>query len=582
MATFNPVIERKKAQAELFWEQTSQSSRLASLVAVVSCAVLWPFVEPVPLLLWGLMTLTLSQARILALHHWLKNHSIDQMPERFLKLASYSMVFPGIAWMSLVFLYIPANDPNVFLIVLFLVAGMVSNSLPALSSSVSAYISFISPPAIALVSMSLMNDNWKLAIILVLSVGGLIAMARKNNSFINKAITLDLENCSLLTDMTAAKKKVELANESKTRFLAGISHDLRQPLQALTIYLDLLIPFQRQSKPKYLIDQANRAQNELTDAFNTLLELGRFETANIEVNRQVVDLQQLCKELAQSYRIIVEQKALKFHLELVPAICDTDRFLVSRILNNLISNAIKFTEKGEISLITQIIDGRLLVKVQDTGPGIAPGDQQAIFQEYYQVNPNQRRSGVGLGLNLSQSLCRAMDIKLNLDSTLGKGSQLFFSLPLCPDQSAIDKNALIYDSSNPYSQENYQHSDAVEPGLLTFIEDNVIVSDAVKRLFIDWGWTVDHFECFEHWSDSTKTTRPDLLISDYDLPNGKSGLASVKSIRQHWRDETLPSIILTGRSDPESLKKIKLAKIFPLTKPVKLPQLQIAIRHLKT
>lgn len=578
MTIFDKKEQREKARAELFWEQTLQSSRLATLVAIVSCAVLWPFVEHTTLVLWGIATAVLSQGRIFFLARRRRRGEIDNNPGRFLRVASYSMVFPGIAWMSLVYLYIPADDPNVFLIVLFLVAGMVSNSIPALSSSVPAYLSFITPPAIALISISLWTGSWKLAIILVLSVGGLIAMAKKNNLFISRAITLDIENKALLEDVTRAKNEVEQANQSKSRFLAGISHDLRQPLQALTIYLDLLRPFQKQSEPRYLTDQANRAQNELSDAFNTMLELSRFDLSEVDTHPAVVDMEHLCREIAEHYRVEAEQIGLAFNLQLVSAVCHTDRFLVGRILNNLLSNAIKFTEKGQVELIATIADGSLTLSVRDTGAGISVEDQKAIFQEYYQVDPRQRRNGVGLGLNLSKSLCDALGSVLQVKSEPGVGSELSFALPL-DDSGALPAESSLQDAAS-FPLVSSESIDMEFPsGLLTFIEDNPSVSDAMSRLFSEWGWTVDHYRSFEHWCSSDKPERPDLIISDYDLPSEDNGIRSIEKIRDHWRTQ-LPSIVLTGRSDAESLNSIKSARIYPLKKPVKLPQLKTAIHHL--
>ena len=564
------------AQVELLWQQSRHSAILASIVSSITCLLLWSSVDHVPLLIWGGLALALSLGRIALLSKWLRAHPVETQPEKFLSLVSYSMLLPGFSWMLLAVLYIPLVDNHVFLIIIFLIAGMISFSMPTLSSSVPAYISFITLPAIGIITMSWIYEGIGLAMILVLSVIVLTISCRKNNHFILRAITLDIDNKRLLNETIKAKRIIEKTSQSKSHFLAGISHDLRQPLQALSIFLDLLKPFQINEKAKSLLNKAITAHNDLSDTFTSLLELSRFESGEFKVDLQAVNIKEICDRLSEPYQILASNKGLDFSVDIPSVTCLVDRFLLSRICTNLLSNALKFTEKGKIKLTGKIDNKKLIISVKDTGTGIDQEAQKSIFNAYYQVEKQQRHKGVGLGLNLAHEMCEKLGTHLHVISEKGNGSEFYFSLPLATIQQNDKSNQKASILKKQIMSETASFD--IEPGMLVLIEDNLEVSDAIKNLFTEWGWTIYYADSFESFKEVNLASMPDLVISDYDLNSQFTGIDTIKEIRQQWQQD-VPAIILTGRSDIESLKAIKRENIYPLVKPVKLPQLQIAMKY---
>lgn len=564
------------AQVELLWQQSRHSAMLACMVSTMACLLLWPYVEPLPLVIWGIFALILSMGRIALLNKWLQLHPIETQPERFLSLVSYTMLFPGFSWMLLTLLYVPMGDNHVFLIVSILIAGMIATSMPVLSSSVVAYISFIALPAIGIISMSWIYESVGIAIIFFMSGVVFIIAARKNNRFILRAITLDIDNKRLLSETIDAKKIIEKTSQSKSHFLAGISHDLRQPLQALSIFLDLLKPLQPNKKSEKLLGKAITAQNDLSETFTALLELSRFESGEFKIDIQVMDIKAISDNFSEPYRILASNKGLDFSIDMPSVNCLVDRFLLARICNNLLSNAIKFTERGRVQITGKVDNKKLVISVKDTGTGIDKEAQQSIFNAYYQVEKKQRQKGVGLGLNLAYEMCEKLGSHLYVISEKDKGSEFYFSLPLA-EQQQDDKNNEQATILNGQVAPN-KTSLEIEPGLLMLVEDNPEVSDAIKHLFTQWEWSVHSTDSFEKLSADNQKHLPDLVISDYDLNSQFTGIDTIKEIRQQWQQD-VPAIILTGRSDAKSLAAIKKENIYPLVKPVKLPQLQTAMKY---
>lgn len=227
------------------------------------------------------------------------------------------------------------------------------------------------------------------------------------------------------------------ANQAKSDFLAVISHELRTPLNAIMGFTDLLaagIPdplTDAQAKQVARIDASARHLLELIDE---ILTFTRTETGREEVQYQKADLVQLIRSVTNSFEPLAREKGLAFHVDIPdrPTPIETDTRMVKQIIGHLLSNAVKFTERGEIAVSAEVDSGQLVIRVRDTGIGLAPEDLERIFDPFVQIERalTREKGGTGLGLSVTRRLARLLGGDVTVESELGEGSTFTVTLPL--------------------------------------------------------------------------------------------------------------------------------------------------------
>ncbi|HXC59349.1 MAG TPA: HAMP domain-containing sensor histidine kinase, partial [Steroidobacteraceae bacterium] len=239
------------------------------------------------------------------------------------------------------------------------------------------------------------------------------------------------ENAALLERLEAdrnviqgALEEARLANASKSRFMAAASHDLRQPLHALTMFLGTLGFHVTTDDARRLLGRVKDTVRVLEDQFNSLLDMSRFDAGAVAVNLQSFRLDSLVEKIIEEFRPQAESKGLAMSVDAEPALVQSDPLLLGRLLRNLIDNAVHYSVQGRVTLYIQQAGDHFILAVQDTGPGIAADQQARIFDEYVQLdNPaRQRQRGVGLGLAIVRRIDQLLGLRLQLQSAPGKGA----------------------------------------------------------------------------------------------------------------------------------------------------------------
>lgn len=266
-----------------------------------------------------------------------------------------------------------------------------------------------------------------ISLLLVVATQSMVAERRRREALSEANQDLAVVN----RDLDAARRQADTANAAKSRFLAAASHDLRQPMQTLGIYLHLL----SESTPpahKPVAAEALRAFDTTQRMLSSLLDIAALESGNQQMQRQGVDMAALLTALAGQIRPLAAARGLEVRLRTCPVQVETDPVMMERMLRNLMDNALKYTAKGAVLLACrQGRDGGLRVKVADSGPGIPPDKRDLIFEDFYQVaNPERDRSkGLGLGLATVSRTARLLGYRLELYSRLGKGSSFVVVIP---------------------------------------------------------------------------------------------------------------------------------------------------------
>ena len=381
--------------------------------------------------------------------------------------------------------------------------------------------------------------------------------------------TTELENTN--KELTAAKEAAEQANASKTRFLVAASHDLRQPLQAITTHTDILGLRSSQPQVAENIEQLRNASRSMARILDKLAEISKLESGEVSRDIRVFDIDVLLDELRKQHTPAAAAKRLTLQ------ICECDRnirsdyTLLLQILQNLISNAISYTNAGSITVGCHARDGMLRIAVTDTGIGIQETDRDAIFEEFCQLNnpARDRNKGMGMGLAIVRRLAGLLDLTLHLDSAPGHGSTFAIDVPLAAGMPAHAGETGESTACKPVSPRE----------TILLIDDDASVRHSQQMLLEAMGYRV------RSAADADGARRlvgnrddlPDLIISDYRLPEGETGSSLVERLRADT-GRRIPAIILTGDVTLASLEGGP-ADLLLLRKPVATGELEQSIRQ---
>jgi two-component system, chemotaxis family, CheB/CheR fusion protein len=358
--------------------------------------------------------------------------------------------------------------------------------------------------------------------------------------------------------MTAADR----ANVAKSRFLAAASHDLRQPLQTLALLQGLLAKTVEGPKAQKLVQRVDDTLGAMSGMLNTLLDINQIEAGTVQAKITTFAVGDLLQRLRDEFTYHADAKQLSLRLVPCSLSIASDPRLLEQMLRNLISNAIKYTVTGKILIGCRRRKGRLSIEIWDSGVGIDSHNLQAVFDEYHQVdNPARERSrGLGLGLSIVKRLGDLLGHPVHVRSEPKKGSVFAIEvtdLPLQPEgRSLISLNA------DPQVTNHNGH--------IMIIEDDPEVLELLEILITDDGhhvaWAKDGVAALKL---ATQTGgKPDLILSDYNLPGGMNGVEVTGKLRQQI-GRTVPVIILTGDISTAALRDIADHDCEQLNKPVK-------------
>jgi signal transduction histidine kinase/CheY-like chemotaxis protein len=388
------------------------------------------------------------------------------------------------------------------------------------------------------------------------------------DQFNNMAAQLQDSYAHLERKVEQRTHQLELANLSKSRFLAAASHDLRQPLHALNLFLAQLHgetdPVER-GRVVAQIDAAVAAMNEL---FNALLDISKLDAHALKPSITQFPLDRLLRRIETTFMAAAREKGLRFRVLSSNAWVCSDFILLERILLNLVSNAARYTTKGGVLVGCRRRGSVVTIEVWDSGVGIPADQHRNIFGEFYQLtSDHERRSGLGLGLAIVDRLCRLLDHPITVDSRFGRGSRFTVSVPLVPPARAGD---------HPPVAATYQ----LARKLVLIIDDDPLVLDAMRGLLQSWGCGVATAA-----SERAALTAlaggcaPDLIISDYRLGDGTTGFELIEHLRAAF-GAPVAAFLISGDTAPERLQEASACGYCLLHKPVLPMTLRATISHL--
>src|SRR3989441_7434513 len=339
-----------------------------------------------------------------------------------------------------------------------------------------------------------------------------------------------------------ARREAEAANIAKTKFLAAASHDLRQPMQALSMYASVLEERVTDANALRVVHGIQLSVTTLEQMFDSLLDISKIESGVIKPNVVAFPLMPLIDYVVETEKAIAAQKNLEVRVIPTSASVRSDPVLLERMLKNLVTNAIRYTERGKIIIgCRRVGRGRLRLEVVDSGIGIALEEQERIFDDYYQLSGSSAQ-GLGLGLPIVKSLGELLGHPVSLKSAPGRGSVFSIELARAPDIA-------------PASLASPVPAAALSRLKIVLVDDDVEIRDSMGLLLESWGC---RYVAAGTLAEIEKELRaqsitPDALIVDYRLADAMSGLQVVERLRAAFGKQ-LPALIITGTANPSHLE----------------------------
>lgn len=391
----------------------------------------------------------------------------------------------------------------------------------------------------------------------------LLRTGRDHHETTRRNLVLRFENQDLVIELSNKKEEAEAANRAKSNFLAAASHDLRQPMQTLSFLAASLDLRLKNSPERETVKRISMSVEALEELFDALLDISKLDAAVIQAHPEPVALGPLFAKLEVEFAPVAEAKGLRLRVVPSSAWIQTDPMLLARVLQNLIGNAIRYTQHGSVMLMARR-KGRdgIAIEVRDSGVGVASEHQTRIFEEYYQVgNPERdRRKGLGLGLAIVKRIVGLLGHRLELRSGPGAGS--VFSLLV----SRVD--------TFPAAQQARTAAvSSVAGHRILVIDDNPEVCTSLAELLHTWGCEVVTATSEREAAEKSTGRLPDLMLVDYRLRDGRTGIQAVSGLRSHFAQE-IPAILLTGDTGPDVLRAATAAYLPLLHKPVRAAGLQ--------
>lgn len=381
---------------------------------------------------------------------------------------------------------------------------------------------------------------------------------------------ISIENARLYAYM---EERVVARTMELTRFLAVASHDLRQPMHALNLYLGAFVNYDLPKAVRPLLADVRQCAQILNDMFLALLDISRLDARVVQPHQEVFPITSLLSRIRVEFEPQARAKGLRLRVVPCTAFAHSDPHLVERVLRNFVTNAVRYTERGTILVGCRRQGRRLRLAVYDTGIGIAPDEQRAVFDEFYQAGNRgrDRANGLGLGLAIVRRLARLLSTPLTLVSKPGQGSMFAIDLPLAtpaemtPAQIAVPLRAQA----------------ELAGKFVLVVDDEKTILDAMQVLLQQWECTVLTATSGQDALQQLTSMRkiPNAMICDYRLLDGETGLQVVHTLHAEF-NEPIPALLITGDTTPELIRET-LASGFPVMhKPIQAPALREALERL--
>ncbi|NQZ31635.1 MAG: response regulator [Oceanospirillaceae bacterium] len=547
------------------------------LVAVIGLTsilvnIFWDKVDTLTIMIWVSANALVILSRVCFIIYSKRNLNLNNAKIHAFFFALGSLMI-GFIWSAASFIFLDFNDPISVIVMVTVLTGTSAGALVTFSAYLPAFYLYntcvLGPLAWLLINQPV-SELTQLGYIIIVFWASLIGYSHAINRNLQQFILMRFENVGLLKNLTKQLDISEQASVDKSRYLAATSHDLRQPLHALQLFLGNLGSLVNPAPQQFLIAKSIAASTTLNRLLSALMDVSRLDSGEVALDMQPVLLDEFISEIAQEFQIECEQNGIDLAVSTMPINVVSDPLLLGRCLRNLLSNAIAHAAAKKISIICKIEpDNQVIIQIVDDGVGIKYSELDNVFSEFYQLkNPERdRNKGLGLGLAIVKKLTTLMDHQLSLSSVESNGCT--FSIQLSGSEAPLITSLLSDQTID------------ISGVFIVVVDDDPDICEAMSITLKRWGCEVIICNSTQELIDEfnhLKYSAPDVIIADYRLRDNLTGVDTIKQVRAFF-DDHIPAIIMSGDAGETVIKESAGLLCHYQQKPISLPDLKKLIKE---
>lgn len=458
----------------------------------------------------------------------------------------------GLAWGFAGFFFMHSDAPIDHVVLMGIIVGTAFGSVPLYACWLPGLWSFLPaillPPYLRIVELYDVPAVTTIELLITI-VFVLIYFGRRLNQIFTESIYQAIEREQLMVQLIQQRQKAEFAHAAaemaivnRTRFFAGANHDLRQPLQAMSIFISLL-ESTVDAKSKPLVENLSKACQSVSTLVDQILMISKLEAGSLKSNPSTFNIRTLIEELESEFTPMAEKKGLTVEMRAEDLMIYSDEFLLSRILRNLIGNSLRYTREGKIVVrAKKYRSDKMIISVCDQGSGISAEDRAHLFSEFFRGDAGRSAGeGFGLGLSIVHKIADLLGIRLKVRSKVGTGTIFRLEMSLAPETKQVEMLQTVPRGDTIQSLSGVS---------VLLIEDDHLVRQSIEALLVAWGAKVVAKEKYD-----AEVSVPfingqslDLILSDFNLgPGQPTGLQAILRIRSAL-GRRIPAVITTAVS----------------------------------
>lgn len=551
------------------------------VMAGATAYAVWDFVDRRLIVPWAVVIMLMVSARVVLARHFSRAASrSEDVDAADMRRWGHRFVIGsacgGLLWGGGVTAFYAQVPFEYQLYLIFIVVAMVSGSITSLTAYMPAFYAYM-PITVAPIVLYILTrggaPNIAQGIMALLCLVVLTLFGRTIGRSLLESLRLRFENLELLQALNRQKEAAEQANLAKSKFLTAASHDLRQPLHALSMYASALADRNVDSQMHGMVDGIASAASSMERLLNALLDISALDAGVIEPQRFSFRLDGVIGRIVADLRPVAAAKKIAIEAPPTQAVVLSDAALLERIVRNYLANAVRYTHEGEVKLVCTSDGDCIRIDVIDTGTGIEAKYHEEIFREFHQLqNPARDRSkGLGLGLAIVERIARLLDHRIGMQSAPRKGSTFSVWVPQGDPAAAFKADELRQLRETRFRSEGTR---------VLLLDDDPEGRDALAALLSTWGCEVHAFadqDEVDRWL-SLAQDPPHVLIVDYRLRDGLSGIDALATLQRRL-PECIPALIITGDIAAEQLREVAASGSPVLHKPVAPQKLRAFLRQ---
>lgn len=563
-------------------------------VAVLTVLVLWPVVSKIQLLTWFAVMMISMLLRAWSVLRYKATVIFEENAKKWTNTVIFWSSLSGAGW-GVVLIFFSVPDEHIYLVfIVGVYCGFVSSSVSSLAIHFPAYLAFTVPISVLFLLTCIVFGVdgqgavfYLTGVIVVVFWSVMTSFAMKAHAGFDRTTRLIFERNELMSEVVEQKEAAESAVLAKNQFLASASHDLRQPLHALGLFVSALRDMNIHDEAQEVAGKIEQSTLALNGLLNGLLDISRLDASAVEYRPQHIAIKPLLETIFLEYKTVAEDQGSEMILNVDDdVLVFSDELLLQRIIRNLVDNAVKFTNNGVIQITVAFDQDQQSFPVElvisDTGFGVPEDQQKNIFSEFTQLhNPERnRQKGLGLGLAIVRRLCKLMDLRLKMRSTTGVGTA--FTIRLQAGDSQFFSESFEDGVTQELSEMTIQDSlISLSDKVVLVIDDDVDILQATQRLLKHWQTkavvAMDPEQAINILNN--RDLVPDLIMADFRLRGSLNGIDAISQIRDEFNAD-IHAILITGDTSPDRLRLAHSAGLPILHKPVEPKVLNDTITEL--